>query len=92
MSVSESEGGGRAKVASEFSTLAILGAGGCGSFYAIVIASSKFNGKPTVNAHRLVNEALKEVIAGIHGLQVSQDWQNGKGTCLLNHHTVPRCL
>jgi stress-induced morphogen len=45
--------------------------GGCGSFYAIVIASSEFNGKPTVKAHRLVNEALKDVISGIHGLQVS---------------------
>lgn len=53
------------------STCSYLPSGGCGSFYAIVIASSHFNGKPTVSAHRLVNEALKEVIAGIHGLQVS---------------------
>ncbi|PWN43167.1 bola-like protein, partial [Ceraceosorus guamensis] len=44
--------------------------GGCGSFYAITIASREFAGKPTVQAHRLVNETLKEVISGIHGLQV----------------------
>lgn len=52
------------------SSCSLIPLGGCGSFYAIVIASSHFNGKPTVKAHRLVNEALKEVIAGIHGLQV----------------------
>ncbi|PWN94019.1 bola-like protein [Acaromyces ingoldii] len=44
--------------------------GGCGSFYAIAIQSSAFKGLTTVKAHRLVNEALKDVIAGIHGLQL----------------------
>jgi stress-induced morphogen len=44
--------------------------GGCGSFYAITIASRDFAGKPTVAAHRMVNETLKDVIAGIHGLQL----------------------
>lgn len=45
--------------------------GGCGAFYAINIASESFKGLTTVKQHRLVNETLKEDIAGIHGLQVS---------------------
>ena len=44
--------------------------GGCGSFYAITIASEAFKGLPTIKQHRLVNEVLKEDIEGIHGLQV----------------------
>lgn len=44
--------------------------GGCGSFYSIVIASSKFKGITTVKAHRLVNSALKDIIKEIHGLQL----------------------
>ena len=45
-------------------------AGGCGSFYAITIASTAFKGIPMVKQHRLVNEALKKEIEDIHGLQV----------------------
>lgn len=45
-------------------------AGGCGTFYAITIASKAFAGIPTVKQHRLVNETLKSEISGIHGLQV----------------------
>jgi len=44
--------------------------GGCGTFYAIVIASNRFHGLPIVNQHRLVTDALKSEIEGIHGLQV----------------------
>lgn len=44
--------------------------GGCGTFYAITIASSSFSGLPIVKQHRLVNDTLKEEISGIHGLQV----------------------
>jgi stress-induced morphogen len=44
--------------------------GGCGSFYAITIASTAFKGLPIVKQHRLVNDVLKEEIKGIHGLQV----------------------
>ncbi|KAF9534964.1 bola protein [Crepidotus variabilis] len=44
--------------------------GGCGTFYAIVIASDKFTGLPMVKQHKLVTETLKEEIAGIHGLQI----------------------
>lgn len=45
--------------------------GGCGSFYAIVIAAAEFKGIMTVKQHRLVNECLKDIIGNIHGLQVS---------------------
>ncbi|KZO92203.1 bola-like protein, partial [Calocera viscosa TUFC12733] len=44
--------------------------GGCGTFYAITIQSSAFSGLGMVAQHRLVTKALKEDIAGIHGLQV----------------------
>ncbi|PFH52612.1 hypothetical protein AMATHDRAFT_139795 [Amanita thiersii Skay4041] len=44
--------------------------GGCGTFYAIVIASEAFTGLSTVKQHRLVTETLKSEIEGIHGLQV----------------------
>ncbi|KAH9169272.1 bola-like protein [Lactarius sanguifluus] len=44
--------------------------GGCGTFYAITIASTAFKGIPVVKQHRLVNEALKKEIEGIHGLQL----------------------
>ncbi|KAH8118522.1 bola-like protein [Phellopilus nigrolimitatus] len=47
--------------------------GGCGSFYAITIASKAFAGIPMVKQHRLVNETLKEEISGIHGLQTIVD-------------------
>ncbi|KAI0347022.1 bola-like protein, partial [Trametopsis cervina] len=44
--------------------------GGCGTFYAISIASEAFKDLSTVKQHRLVNEVLKKEIEGIHGLQV----------------------
>ncbi|KAI0278582.1 bola protein [Russula aff. rugulosa BPL654] len=44
--------------------------GGCGTFYAITIASKAFQGIPVVKQHRLINETLKKEIEGIHGLQV----------------------
>ncbi|KAJ7122744.1 bola protein, partial [Mycena epipterygia] len=44
--------------------------GGCGTFFAITIASEAFKGLPMVKQHRLVTQTLKEEIEGIHGLQV----------------------
>ncbi|KAI8368583.1 bola protein [Choanephora cucurbitarum] len=44
--------------------------GGCGSMYAINIASKKFEGTSIVKQHRMVNEVLKEEIKGMHGLQL----------------------
>ncbi|KAF8558958.1 bola-like protein [Imleria badia] len=44
--------------------------GGCGSFFAIKIASDAFKGLSTVKQHKLVTEVLKQEIHGIHGLQI----------------------
>lgn len=44
--------------------------GGCGSMFAILVESDKFKGLPMVKQHRLVNELLKDEIAGWHGLQL----------------------
>lgn len=45
-------------------------AGGCGSMYAIDIASNEFKGLSIVKQHRKINEILKDEIKGMHGLQV----------------------
>lgn len=52
------------------SSFLFYSSGGCGTFYAISIASSQFAGLPMVKQHRLVTEELKKEIEGIHGLQV----------------------
>lgn len=44
--------------------------GGCGTFYRLVIASPSFEGLSLVKQHRLVKEAIKQDIAGIHGLTI----------------------
>lgn len=44
--------------------------GGCGSFYAITIASEKLKGLPILKQHRRVKDVLKEDMGGLHGLQV----------------------
>ncbi|KAF9779992.1 bola-like protein [Thelephora terrestris] len=44
--------------------------GGCGSFYAITIASEQLKGLPILKQHRRVKEVLKEDMAGLHGLQL----------------------
>ncbi|KAN0124206.1 BolA protein, partial [Russula decolorans] len=44
--------------------------GGCGTFFAITIASKAFKGMPVVEQHRLINKVLQKEIEGIHGLQV----------------------
>ena len=54
------------------SFIAHSGKGGCGTFYAISISSPAFQGLSTLKQHKLVTEALKLEIAGIHGLQVPQ--------------------
>ncbi|KAL3065479.1 hypothetical protein OYC64_015617 [Pagothenia borchgrevinki] len=47
--------------------------GGCGAMYEIHIESSEFKGKRTIQQHKLVNEALKEEIQGMHGLRIFTD-------------------
>lgn len=41
--------------------------GGCGSMYAIEVASSKFAGLSVIKQQRMVNEILKEEIKAMHG-------------------------
>lgn len=40
--------------------------GGCGQAFAVIIVSTKFQGKNKLMRHRLVNGALKDEIASIH--------------------------
>mmetsp|Transcript_28949 Transcript_28949/g.33442 ORF Transcript_28949/g.33442 Transcript_28949/m.33442 type:complete len:93 (+) Transcript_28949:43-321(+) len=43
---------------------------GCGSFFHVEVVSGAFRGKPLVQQHRLVNEALRDEIKQIHGLTI----------------------
>merc|ERR1712126_13389 len=45
--------------------------GGCGAMYQVLIEAPEFAGKRTVMQHRMVNEALKEEIKAMHGLQLT---------------------
>lgn len=44
--------------------------GGCGSMYAIDIASPRFRGKNLLAQQRLVNRALGDQVKQWHGLQI----------------------
>ncbi|KAL1895135.1 hypothetical protein Cpir12675_003364 [Ceratocystis pirilliformis] len=60
-------------LASEFSPTALLVrdvSGGCGSMYAIEIASAKFAGLSVLKQQRLVNAALGDLVKSWHGLQL----------------------
>lgn len=43
---------------------------GCGSFFHVEVVADVFGGKPLVQQHRLVNEALRGEIKQIHGLTI----------------------
>ena len=48
--------------------------GGCGQAYEVIIVSSEFAGKRTLQRHKMVNAALKDEIAAVHAFtQVSLD-------------------
>ncbi|KAF8211445.1 bola-like protein [Mycena galopus ATCC 62051] len=49
--------------------------GGCGTFFAITIASEAFKGIPMVKQHQLVTRTIKEEIEEIHGLQIKTSVQ-----------------
>lgn len=44
--------------------------GGCGSMYAIEIASAEFKGKSVLQQQRMVNKSLGELVKGWHGVQI----------------------
>ncbi|KAI8059582.1 bola protein [Gongronella butleri] len=61
------------KLSTEFDPIRLRVAdisGGCGSMYAIDIASKAFEGKSIIKQHRLVNDLLKSEIKDMHGLQL----------------------
>ncbi|KAG0266581.1 hypothetical protein BG011_001770 [Mortierella polycephala] len=45
--------------------------GGCGSMYQVEVVSPSFKDLSMVKQHRLVNEALKEEIKGMHGIRLT---------------------
>ncbi|KAI9762938.1 MAG: hypothetical protein M4579_000001 [Chaenotheca gracillima] len=53
--------------------------GGCGSMFAIDVASTKFEGMTMIKQHRLVNEILRSEIGGWHGLQLKTRAAPAKG-------------
>ncbi|KOS21786.1 Altered inheritance of mitochondria protein 1 [Escovopsis weberi] len=44
--------------------------GGCGSMYAIDIASPQFRGKSILKQQRMVNKALGDMVRAWHGVQI----------------------
>ena len=44
--------------------------GGCGDMYQIHVESTDFNGKRTIQQHKLVTNALKEEVPKMHGLRI----------------------
>ncbi|TPX34677.1 hypothetical protein SmJEL517_g02765 [Synchytrium microbalum] len=47
--------------------------GGCGSMYAVLVASPKFKGVSLVKQHRMVTEALQADIKEMHGIQIKTE-------------------
>ncbi|KAJ3007718.1 hypothetical protein HKX48_008965 [Thoreauomyces humboldtii] len=47
--------------------------GGCGSMFAIQIASPMFRGVSLVKQHRMVTDLLQEDIKGMHGIQIKTE-------------------
>ncbi|KAI8826798.1 bola protein [Fimicolochytrium jonesii] len=47
--------------------------GGCGSMYAVQIASPLFKGKPLIRQHQMVTDILREDIKGMHGIQIKTE-------------------
>lgn len=45
--------------------------GGCGSMYQVEVVSSSFKDLSMVKQHRMVNDALKEEIKGMHGIRLT---------------------
>ncbi|KAH3769232.1 hypothetical protein DPMN_170481 [Dreissena polymorpha] len=45
--------------------------GGCGAMFEVSIEAEEFRGLKTVKQHMLVNQALKEEIAQMHGMRIN---------------------
>ncbi|XP_071785172.1 bolA-like protein 3 [Asterias amurensis] len=44
--------------------------GGCGAMYEVTIESEEFDGKRTLQQHRMVTQALAEEVKQMHGLRI----------------------
>lgn len=44
--------------------------GGCGSMYAVYVETGEFKGLRKIKQHKMVQDALKEEIKGMHGIRV----------------------
>lgn len=55
---------------------------GCGAKFSVLIVSDKFEGKPLLQRHRLVNSILEEELKSIHAFSqktlTTQQWENQK--------------
>lgn len=57
---------------------------GCGGKFSVVIVSDKFEGKPLLAQHRMVNDCLVEELKTIHALTIKTmkpaQWEKQEGT------------
>ncbi|XP_049766785.1 bolA-like protein 2 [Schistocerca cancellata] len=57
---------------------------GCGAKFSVLIVSDKFEGKPLLQRHRLVNSVLEEELKTIHAFSqktlTAKQWQEQKST------------
>jgi stress-induced morphogen len=47
--------------------------GGCGQSFSLTIVSSKFKNQSLVHQHRMVTNAVKDLLPGIHALQIATE-------------------
>lgn len=48
--------------------------GGCGASFDVAVVSDAFNGKMLIARHRLVHDALAELMPDIHALSIKRCW------------------
>lgn len=57
---------------------------GCGAKFSVLIVSDKFEGKPLLQRHRLVNSVLEEELRSIHAFSQKtltvQQWEKQKSS------------
>ena len=57
---------------------------GCGAKFSVVIVSDKFEGKPLLAQHRMVNDCLVEELKTIHAITIKTmkpaQWEKQKAT------------
>jgi stress-induced morphogen len=55
---------------------------GCGAKFDLIVVTKEFEGKPLLDRHRLVNEALKDLMPKIHAVTMKTwtptQWESKK--------------